>query len=475
MKSKIGLRGGLNRAFLALYFAAAACILAATSVVSLNWGSAVFAVLFAAGWAAFQLWGRASLERLGARRINLLVYLLTAGMLALQLSLALRYEGSLHGDPEAIYTGVKEAVDTGSLNLSNPYFLRYRHQRGMLMVLSLYNYVLQRLGLIVTTSIRVNLLLVCACVSGAVLFTYHAAKRLYGAPRAFGAMLFVFTFLPFYTYVIVCYSNTVGIVFLAFAVWAYVFGLTAEKRAGKAAFLAAAGAGFAMSSTVLGVTNIVIVAVLLHLFLTNGFKAFLKRAAVLAFGFALLSAGFQYVLRSSGIMDFTDEDKELFPVTYWIMVALENDGMYNEEDYARMVEIGDYGARVEYTAKEIGVRLAKKTPAELAAHQWRKTKMAWGHQDYVTGGSPALRQLCRGRFLFMAALFLVSGAAAFKRGKPGWHTLFQLVIFGTFLFFQIWEVKVDNMFGLMPLFCLGIPAMDGTLLPPGGLAEAKKS
>lgn len=463
MDGSTRLTRALNKIFLAL--CAAATLALAVIFITTDCAAAAPALICAALCAAvfaFHRFAVPRLERVSAKKLCAAFYIALALWLALSLVSASRSLPVPRGDYEAIHTGVKEAVELGRLTDSNPYFLRYAHQRGTLMVLSLYFYVLQRLGICATVNVLAGVVLVRFGAALACSLAFDAARRVWGAPRALTAVLLMLISPALFT-VASYYSISLGIPLAALAVWLYVVARQYEGAAiNKAALYSLCGGALAVAGIISGTVNVLVAAVVIHLFLTSGgFKAFLKRLAALGVGFAILFAGFQAVIRYGGIIDFADEQKELLPMGYWFMVALKDDGLYNEDDYQHIVSLPDYGARVEYTSGEIKRLLSESSPADLIGLAVRKTRLTWtssGYAGYIKPGVAAAYRAAYGSAL--ALLWLAGAITSLKRG-PGARTLWLLLCFGLIFFFCLWEAKPGAAVTLLPELCVfGAFALD---------------
>ncbi|MEG0750401.1 MAG: hypothetical protein RR998_00935 [Oscillospiraceae bacterium] len=417
--------------------------------------SALLALVLCALWALLLFKGLPLLERVrDERRIIAVFYLLLASLMVFSLFYGKSHIPVPRGDFEAIHTGVKEAVDFGHLTDSNPYFLRYGHQRGTLFVLSLYNYALQRLGICPSVDIYANMVLVDIFIALSIALSFDIARRLAGTPRAFCFALLAFSYLPFYT-TTSYYSSTIGMPFITGGVWMYVVARERKRRSlSRHLLLTACGGCLAVSTVIGGLANIVAAALVIHLFITNDIKKFAKQFAALAAGFALLFTGFQFAIRNGGIIDFADEKKELFPLGYWLMVALKDDGLYVEEDYQKMVSLPDYDSRVEYTSSEISRILNETNAGDLVRHQWVKTKISWTQWGYSGASELPLSIFSAARSVLLSLIILAGAVLSAKRRSPDELSLFLLIVFGLFLFFEFWEAKPGAMFSVMPLLCV---------------------
>ncbi|MDO4567102.1 MAG: hypothetical protein Q4B42_07200 [Oscillospiraceae bacterium] len=393
------------------------------------------------------------LEKLPAKRISLCFYILLALWLALSLVYAASYVDGLtpRGDYEAIHTGVKEAVEFGHLTDSNPYFLRYSHQRGTLALLSAYFYILQRLGICATVDLFAGAVLVRLGAALAAALSYAALKRVWGAPGALAASLLLLSCPPFFT-ACTYYSISLGLPFAAAGLRLYITARGCEGgRLKKAALFALDGAVWAAGAVVSGTVYVLIAAVLIHLFLTSGFKRFLPRIAALALGFALLLGCFNLFIRHSGIMDFTNEQKELLPLGYWLMVAVKDEGLYNEEDYQTIVSLPDYEARVEYTRGELKRLLGEMSLGDFLKLAWTKTRLTWTAAGYSGSPPQGLSASYRAAWGSALSLIMLFGALRFFKAPPAAHTLWLLSGFGLVLFFFIWEAKPGALLTVYPV------------------------
>lgn len=446
----------LNKIFLALCCAATLAL--AIMFVVTDCARVAPALLCAAlcgGFYAFCRLAEPRLSGVSSKKLCAAFYVALALWLALSLVAAIRNLPSPRGDYEAIHTGVKEAVELGRLTDSNPYFLRYSHQRGTLMTLSLFFYILQRLGICATVSVSAGAVLIRVGAAAALALIFDAARRIWGAPRALASgllMLISPTLFNVRSY----YSISLGIPLAALAAWLYVIArLSMATRVRRAALYALCGGAFAVASVVSGTVYVFVAATVIHLFLTcGGFKSFIKRLAALALGFALFFAGFQGAIRYGGVIDFTDEQKELLPLGYWFMVALKDDGLYNEDDYQYIVSLPDYDARAEYAKGEISRLLRERTPAELVAHALNKNRITLTQGGYSGAGTSALAAYTAAFGSFLALLWLAGSINAVRLGGPAAHTLWLLVCFGLFMFFCLWEAKPGAQLTLLPELCV---------------------
>ena len=414
------------------------------------------------------------MKRLDSKRFTTaLIALCVAGILAVQLTCAFCLEMKPVTDIAKLDNYAVRIVQDDSFacldaDFNNHYIIRYQNNLPMLLIMTA---VYRLCGISHTPLIVLNTL----CINLAILLTVLTSRRLFGERGAVLTLLLCAFFAPYYTYTPYFYTDSFSIPFVTATVFTLVTAFKSKNRAKKTALLLLSGAlcvtGFAIKGSVI----ILAAAVVIYLPLRYGIKRAAKMGAAFLLSFCLLWAGGAFALKSANLISERSSDRYQFPALHWVMMGLNEQGAYTQED-------GDYSAgfstmeeRKAGELEKIGERLHNYGFFGMLGHLGYK--LVWTYMDgtyYIANylenyvHRTPLHELIlydgAYRFAFFAysfgyqlMLFLMMALSArksYRKRVINETTLLRIAVVGMVLFFLIWETNARYPFNFTPLYLL---------------------
>ena len=384
--------------------------------------------------------------------------------------------GVAHWDLGNILLSAETLATDGTLETE--YFARYPN--NLLLVILFSN--IAKLVYAITGSVKlfypVMVVLNSMVIISSITFIILSADKLRGTTGAMATMIACYGFLPFYLISAIPYSDTIALLCIS----AIVFLIIRFFSTKKLWLIAVAGfiGGFGASIKI--TVAIPIIALFLVILLSEkGLKNKLKYDAILVGIFALIYCILSLAVNNCGLISDEDRNEYQFPITHWIMMSLEGEGTYSQEDVEFTKNAGDMEAKKTATIKEIKNRIANRTLAENLYHIFVvKNYSTWcsGSQGLLwsmdfnyprswitklikdnTTIYNGVAAYAYGFFTAFTTLALAGTILNIKRGKRPLNVL-RLTLIGVFLFFLIWEAKTAYIFQFMPIiFLLAIDAI----------------
>lgn len=410
------------------------------------------------------VWWLCSRERLPEKWLLAAFCLCFAIFVGVQLYTALTqyFVPRSSGDVEAIYTGVRELVENGRLTDSTLYFLRHEHQVFALAELYLFTHLTLLLGGSLAVPHQAFGVLAAVGVDIAILCLVGAVRLWKDSRAALATGFCLLAMTPLINGTTYAYTHVLGYPYIYGALFLFALATTrCRGRAFGAAVIAGGGGLLGLGCLMSGSAWCLLAAFLIWLVLKCGWRELLARALPLLAGLLLVTAGFKLFWAHSGWIDHTNAEKERIPLTHWVMVGLNEEGNYSEEDLEATVAIAGARAKTDHTLNEIGRRLSQLGPGGFVAHLWGKVRATWSGLPFggpVLGGFPP-GPLRHGLLPALAALLLAGAVLAFKQPKADGRFLLCLALFGVMLFLLVWETANRYIYPWLPL--LVWPALEG--------------
>ncbi len=411
-------------------------------------------------------------ELFSDRNCKIFAGIFFACLFAVQVFYCLRYPYQPKtGDYEAIYTAVREFVRNGRLTDSNLYFLHHPHQRFSFFFYAAFNYLVTlggRLGEINLTATTILNAILC-CLGGCLLFV--GVQKQAGSRCALLTALLFCLHNGYFASNNFLYSHALSVFFVCLTLCCFCFVVQEPEESRKLFLILLLGFAIGVAKSVEGIITISLVAAAIYFALNaKNFLNFLLRSVLLAAGFlaavALISTGYIW----SGIFDFTNAENEKLPLTHWIMIGLNEDGGYSEDDYQAMVNLPTSEDKRSYASQQIRERLQRMDVQKLLELCKLKEEKMWVGSVYGYHlGSTANRY----NIGYKLALYvLILAGCVQKLSSWGHRRLVRiepiafgyLWIFGIFLFALLWESSTIYLFSSMPLLIFAAGKTAGSLL-----------
>ena len=154
---------------------------------------------------------------------------------------------------------------------------------------------------------------------------------------------------------------------------------------------------------------------------------------------------------------FVDEDKK-FPGTHWVMMGMneKSSGFYTQDDYNLSFSAENVSERKKLNIAEIKKRVSDMGASGLAVHLVEKIVVVWGKGDYnyekylrlVSSYNKSYTYLLEDKNLAInyvlqfskIAVLLLSLISVIKLFKRKDMSIMCITLFGSFLFYILWEV-----------------------------------
>ena len=338
-------------------------------------------------------------------------------------------------------------------------------------------------------------------VQASILLTYETAKLFWGEKRAFFTGLAAVLFLPLYLYAMFAYTDTSGMLVLMLILYFYEKAKRTEKIK-RIAYCAAVGLFAALAYQIKVTVFIVFIAAIIEaamlIFKNKQSRGRLKEYAVCALScvlaFAIAYGATEGVVKSTVPISKSVADRYEFPLTHWVMMALNKDGGYLEKDVKFTKKFKTKNAKELADKKRIKKRLAKMGAAGTVKHvMYKKVARTWGESllfgDEYAGRYPLHENGVLQKFLtrngnlrsvtllyawpyyfILLLLVFASGIVSIKKKlKDQKAFVCRLAMFGLFVFLLVWECNARYLVAFIPIIILA--ASSGAF----GLADNAKA
>lgn len=309
-----------------------------------------------------------------------------------------------------------------------------------------------------------------------IVYLYLTAKKMFGIKNASIVLAFSLLFSPFITYTPIYYTDTLSLPFGICAVYYYILSResTGYKRTLLCVLTALLGAaGFLIKSTV----AIIMIAILIHMLLTEKFKGFVKEAAILLTVLFLGINMYSFGLDQSKLIPIPYKQAG-YPFTHWVMMGLKEPyGFYDDLDVDYTESFATKEQRREANLIVIEERLHNYGIRGLIKFISAKDFFIWGDGTYfapvkLSRGVPVytkyhqyiLQQNKDNNYIYiyycqvlqvsLIILMLASAIYSLKRKIVSLSMICRVAIFGLSVFILMWEARSRYLINFAPLILL---------------------
>ena len=309
-----------------------------------------------------------------------------------------------------------------------------------------------------------------------IIFTINIANLIKGKNYAIKVLFLILVSPTTYFWLTFTYTNTSSMPFIMGALY---FGLKIIKdNKSKLLNTIITGILTAIGFLIRPTTVIPLIAIILFIILTSQIKGFSKKIKVLAL--LLLT----FFLLVGGISSFTNhhlkdtETDTTFPFTHWLMMGLKGQGYVNKEDINYTYSFETKDEKIQANVKEIKKRISNLGPIGYGLLVANKLEVVWGigtddyqafnfngeqippSYQYVYGDKNGLILIYCQVFRAFTFLFLLySVINQIKQKDFNEIFLLSLTIFGSFIFFILWEA--NKKYSVCFVFLLLLLTADG--------------
>ncbi len=418
------------------------------------------------------VWDKLDFSRLAKHeRIVLAIWLGLYLVLQLVVGLTLQVEATQTWDFGIVFDAAYRQAYFGET--AGEYFQSFPNNAPLYLVLTALFRLFRLFGVenVMPLAVAIN----AVCVNLSLLGMYLCARKVAGRKAAGFVLLCGCCFPIFLLYVPIVYTDTLT---MPFPVWSLYLYLSIRSQPFNRSTLAkAVGIGVlcAVGGWVKITVLIVGIAILLDMVLGTDVRDRLKKAGcMLAALFVVYAAATVYTKTSQAL---PEENRDMqYPYTHWIMMGLQGDGGYNDDDYKYTQQGETYAERAELTRSEIFRRLFEMGVGGFLSHCADKLSFIFGDglyyapikldirpvhmgnplQEYCIQGMPHLGRTGYAamgmQIALLVAITLSAAKAVWK--KENSLIVVRLAVFGVALFLLLWEARSRYLVNYLPLLLL---------------------
>lgn len=369
-----------------------------------------------------------------------------------------------------------DLTNTMKLN-NNNYFYRYNNNIGIFLFLKLFysfiylftssSFVLKLFGMLL------NIFL----IDVGIIFLYKIFNLFFNDEEVNLFLLLTLVFTPFITYVPIFYTDTFSLPFGIMSLYYYFYyfnsGIKHKRYIIMSGFLLGIGCCLKFS------LFIIFIAIIIYNLVR---EKFIFKKFIFVVGNILISMIIPIVcLNIYTKVTFDSEwiEKESFPIWHYFMMGLKNDGGYNQEDVDYTSSFNGKDNKKKRDIKVLRERLSNYiSNGELLSFYTRKAVYTWGDgtffahrklalepvfdykiREYVieyNGNNYAYKLLAQVQSVLML-IFIVIGIFYRKylsKKQQDLQILLNIIIFGVFVFFLMWEARSRYIVNFIPILLL---------------------
>ncbi len=341
------------------------------------------------------------------------------------------------------------------------YFARYENNHFFTILLYYYFCIIKFFG--GNQFIEAARILNVIMLDLGIVLSYLAARKMWGNKRADVVLLLAALSPTTYLWLFWSYTNTFSIPFVMGILLLYLYAKDTKSTQGMAVYGIGMGILSIIGYFVRPTTIIPIIAVFLMqiLFRAKMDKENLKKTLIwmVSFGCAIiLGTGVITVVRKSHLMDPFGQGR--FPITHWLMMGVSDEGGFNVNDLNYTLQFDTVEEKNQADIIKIKQRLKEKGPVGLAIHAVKKLGRTYGNgvDNFTQQAAYAEKQTklylyvygekndwliiyCNSFRLVTLSLTVIMAVEMLKRKRVKDIFAYALTLFGSMLFFIIWEAN----------------------------------
>lgn len=401
---------------------------------------------------------RRGLDRLNLKQLVIINSIIFIILIMIQMIIVKNLSVNPSWDFEAISSAANSMATTGEMTYLD-YFNQYPNNLGGAVFLSIVfkfaNKLAFLLGMSNISYIVLGIVLNAFIIDLALVLGFLLIKSDKGIKAATMYSLSCLVITPLYMYVPIFYTDTLSIIYpvIIFSLY-YLF-----RRTNKKIYL--------IVLSVMGVigvlikTNIIIaiVALIIYIIFTSDIKSIVTSVVVIIGSFIIVNFAFSTYLKNEYNLNIKEQG---FPSTHWIMMGLNGSGGYNYDDFLFTLNT-DKDKRQEENIRVIKERIEAYGFIGLVQHFYDKIEVTWSDGtlfapeklrrypknednklgDYVYGEKRITYVYFSQMSYVVMLIGILSAAIAAVKMKDSklMQNLFNISIFGVFLFLLMWETR----------------------------------
>ncbi len=379
------------------------------------------------------------------------------------------------------------------------YFIRYPQQQFWLTCLIILFKIISKCTGSTTffvykaASMAVSVLIVQVSIN----IIYRTAKLIWNEQRAFWVGIAALLYIPFYQYALFLYNDTPGACGAALLIYCYI-KLCQEPKSHKKMFWAATiGVLGAFVLHIKIITFIVFIALMINGLLKNRIKTIVMLGVIIVFFFIIGYQLMEIPVRTVFKIEESEVNRYEFPNTHYIMMMLNTNGGFKQEDVDYTWSFDSYEKKKEANIQRIKERLSERGVLGTIKHiLYTKQLRTWADSciagDNYVSRTPIYENSFSQRLfsingdwhwvcllctwivhIMLLTGMLLSAVLSFQKKADEQKMLVgRIAVFGLFLFLSIWECNPRYLFTMMPIMIL--VAADGIFLLLDRMTENEK-
>ncbi len=362
-----------------------------------------------------------------------------------------------------------------------PYFSLWPNNTPLLWIQVAFFRLVNMAGL--TDYMSRLVILNCVLITLSVRFVFLTADLVFEGPAALTVTLIAMIYPGLFLYGAIAYTDTFSLVFVAMAVFFYTKARTNyDREKSETVWLVL----FTLAVICGAVIKITALVLLIACSIDYLFTRKKKNAFHILLGAACIAGTF--ILTDLAKRPAEMEGYPEIPFTHWVMMGLEGNGGYNDDDYQLVLSVPE-SERARFTRKEIARRIGEKGFGGMIEHL--KGKLSYIMSDGACFAPSKLdRGVLKPRFIHefvvetgrfsdylyiysdrlqLALIFLEVVGIILHMRKQGSLSFVRLSRIGIILFLLIWEARSRYLVNFLPLFFISA----GSGIPFAGLRSGE--
>ncbi|MBR5521529.1 MAG: hypothetical protein IKU54_05980 [Oscillospiraceae bacterium] len=385
-------------------------------------------------------------------------------------------------DMKEVYDSAWHLVRNGSLGERSWYFIRCKNNFGFLLLSYLVHETGFRwFGIAQNTERSVNFVTYVnfAFVLFAMWLTVYVIRKINPKPSVhILSLVIVGSYLPFYLWSPVFYTDTVTMFFPPLMLYMYYRFTTTDSDIIRVIISAVAGllcmAGYALKGSV----PILLIAFLIMLVIgtvKSNWKNTIICCVAAVMAFAVSYKAYDRYYYSGDIVDFSTRQENELPLELWFLFASHQPAEWYMEEYNYMLSLPDIETRKAEAVRMIKENYSSYSLTELVQFIRDKNMLIWGEEtftgldylynaytgswthNFIIPGYPyyaLFRYLCNSVHLGTLMLFILSIFTEFFKKKADIYTMAKITLTGALIFLSFWERNARYVLTFTPLILM---------------------
>lgn len=360
-------------------------------------------------------------------------------------------------------------IANGSYSLDEYYWASYPNNIGSTILLGILfkplTYFTDNISYFICYAILINIIMILISQIGLV----WLVLRKKGLRIATFTSIFILFITPFYCYVPIVYTDTLG---MLFPIWGVITIDIYESSKSTKKYLWLILTGLIITSGVIIKTNVIItlVAIVIYFIIKYNFFDAIKKIMLILIVFTGIMVGYKEIVQRMIPIPYNEAG---LPATHWVMMGLTGNGWYNVEDVKISQQI--YHEQGKKAVKEVNLQVIKDRLKDYGVKGYlkflnHKLTINWNDgtyfaveklkrdpikntkmHSYIIGENKSY-YVYMSQFMYIILFFgIVLSAIKNFKSKINIYTLGYIALFGTMLFLLLWESRSRYIVIMLPM------------------------